>query len=251
MKLVWVSLVAALLALLSPFSEKGAAADEGGPGGRALTAQVRIGPAPWRFRIDLSASGCSLSDTGARTLRLPVIGSETAPLLLARSASVDGISLGDLSCARGAEDVLGGGIFRGLVVKVDAAAGGVSVYGGAQHGQALVGPDARLLYASPLAGGAPAIPVRLNGAVGMAVFDPSRATSQINSAFRDRAGRDSGGGGDVLDLAGFRISQRPETSDAVAGVADRPLMILGRDALRGFALVIDYPNARIWIDPQG
>jgi Aspartyl protease len=131
----------------------------------------------------------------------------------------------------------------------------LSLHGGAQHGQALVSPQARLVRAYRLPGGLISAPVELNGAAGLGVVDTGAARSIVNTRFAEAAGID-----DASKPLGWFSLAGTSTRDVVAGVADAPTfaevgmaeqsaMILGLDRLAGLKLIIDYPRRRIWFDP--
>lgn len=235
------------------------------------TAPVRVGagvPAP--FVIDTGAEGCAVHAGFAAARRLAPVGPEAPARVRAPVLTLDGRHLGAIDCTvlpDNPEDgatagVLGAAALARFVVVLDAERGTLSLHGGAQRGQALVGPRARLVEAVALPGGPLAVPVRLNSARGLGVLRTGSAGSAVNTRFAEAAGlapanRTSEMNGHMpvaLDLAGAvtpdgaaPVADLPEF--ATLGLAERPAMTLGLDRLAGLRLVIDYPRRRIWFDP--
>lgn len=227
-----------------------------------LTAPVRVaGGAPVAFAVDTGASGCSVSERFAKERRLLSIGPAEHRTVRAPGVELDGALLGDLTCrvapdrADAPAGVIGADALNRYVVAFDVRRMRLSLHGGAQHGQALVSPQARLVRAWRLPGGLISAPVELNGAVGLGVVDTGAVRSTFNRRFADAAGVE-----DVSRPLGLFKLAGASTRDVEAGVADAPTfaavgmrdeaaMILGLDRLAGLKLVIDYPRRRIWFDP--
>ena len=245
-----------------------------------LTAPVRIGGgAPTAFIIDTGAESCGVSQRFARERRFLAVGGDTRDgqtgaatpaIVLAPAVEIDGQEIGALRCAvlldrpdgALADGVIGADALARFVVTFDTRAMQLGLHGGAQHGQALVSPRARLIDAQRLPSALLTVPVRLNGAVGVAVLDTGARRSVFNTRFANAAGVDPrtlapgsrAGKLGAFDLAG---GITPEIEGRVAdlpafdtvGLGARPAMILGLDRLDGLRLVIDYPRRRIWFDP--
>ena len=225
--------------------------------GGQLAAPVAIAGAMGVFVIDTGAKDCAvnLRFAGAHHLSLRGDAGVVAPRV-----EIDGQSLGDLSCKAMLADtdidgVIGADALKRFVVTFDTRAMRLGLHGGAQHGQALVSPRARLIDARILPGALMTVPVRLNSAVGVAVLDTGAARSVFNARFAEAGGvRPMATRLGAFDLAG-RVT--PAIEGPVADppmfktlrLADRPAMILGLDRLAGLRLVIDYPRRRIWFDP--
>lgn len=257
-----------------------------------LTAPVRVGTgAPAAFVIDTGAEGCAVYAWFAAERKLLAIGAETLTgqtgeaditLVRAPSMTLDGHRVGALDCAVLPDrpdgvrlaGIVGADMLGRFVVVFDTKRMALSLHGGAQHGQALVSPRARLVDVGVLPSGLLTAPVRLNSARGVAVLDTGARRSVFNTRFARAAGvADAAlrpaetlqgatatplalraGQLGAFDLAGrttpaieARVADLPVF--AAFGVAERPAMILGLDRLAGLRLVIDYPRNRVWFDP--
>lgn len=256
-----------------------------------FTAPVGIGGADaTNWAVDTGAERCGvyarfangrhLRSAGGATLAGQT-GESRAALVVAPAVEIDGQAVGALKCAvlpdgDGApfDGILGADALQRFVVTFDTRTMQLGLHGGAQHGQALVGPHARLVNVQRLPGALLVVPVRLNGAVGVAVVDTGARRSVFNVRFAEAAGvrtdalrrgeplqgvsadtmASRAGSLGAFDLAGIvtpaidgRVADLP--AFAALGLADRPAMILGLDRLAGLRLVIDYPRDRIWFDP--
>ncbi len=238
-----------------------------------LTAPVRVGTgAPADFVIDTGAEGCAVYSWFAAERKLSTSGGETLTgqegdadnaLVRAPSMTIDGHRVGALDCAVLPDrpdsvrlaGIVGADLLGRFVVVFDTRRMALSLHGGAQHGQALVSPRARLVDVGVLPSGLLTAPVRLNSARGVAVLHTGARRSVFNTRFARAAGLGDGLPPlSTFDLAG-RITPAIETpvadlpEFATLGLAERPAMALGLDRLAGLRLVIDYPRRRVWFDP--
>lgn len=117
----------------------------------------------------------------------------------------------------------------------------------------------------------PFIPVKINGAHGMALIDTGSNSTFLNTAFADSANvrerndlvKDLFGVDQdatharIIELEALRVGRHrinnynvmvadPELFD-VLGFADRPVMIIGLDVLRHFRVQIDRERRHIWL----
>ena len=225
--------------------------------GGQLAAPVTIAGATGVFVIDTGVKDCAVNLRFAGARHLPVAGDAG---VVAPRVEIDGQSLGNLSCKTMLVDtdidgVIGADALKRFVVTFDTRAMRLGLHGGAQHGQALVSPRAKLIDARLLPGALMTVPVRLNGAVGVVVLDTGAPRSVFNARFAEAGGVTPNAARlGAFDLAG-RVTPAVEgrVADApmfkMLRLADRPAMSLGLDRLAGLRLVIDYPRRRIWFDP--
>jgi predicted aspartyl protease len=225
--------------------------------GGQLLADVRVGgAAATPFQIDTGAAGCGVAQRFAAERRLLAIAGPDGARVRTPAIEIDGFALGALPCALleggPADGVLGVDALARFVVVVDAPRMRLSLHGGAQHGQALVSPRARLVYVERLAGGLLAVPVTLNGARGVGIIDTGAGRSVFNRRFVEAAGA-AGEPRGALALAGRTRTVDVRASDAAVfealGLEHTPAMVLGLDVLGDLKLVLDYPRRRVWFDP--
>jgi predicted aspartyl protease len=160
------------------------------------------------------------------------------------------------------------------VVEFDALRGRVALHAPGTSARMLGGRQMKPVRAKRLAGGLLGLPVSINGSAGVAVLDTGARDTRINWRFARAADvtpespglTDDGeirgatnnavqlkrGIFKTVDLGGIqrknlsiRIVDLPVF--AAFGVAEQPAMILGMDLLKDVHLIVDFPNATVWM----
>lgn len=259
-----------------------------------ITAPALVnGRGPFAFVFDTGAEGSAVYSAFAREQGLHPLparqervqgqtGAASLPLTKLASLSVDGrradnveaVILPDRADGVPLAGIVGLDVMGRFVVAFDPSLNRLALHPPATSARRAGGRRLTATKATRLSGGLLALPVRINGAKGIAVLDTGARDSRINLRFVEAARLGSGpsslrddtvvqgatntgvatkrGRLGTVEFGGVRRSNVDARVVDLAvfdafGIGDRPAMILGMDLLSDLRLVIDFPKGVIWM----